>query len=228
MISRGRWQRLGKFNSISFYDSEGDVIRPNLHDDDVRCDAVYASVPYLSYGDYCVSLVEKSNIQAVEDDYDRDGLDYIDVSGGCYGHKAIALSLVGLAYATTKEVLDSLESYPIYCEDHLQQLEMHAVDDAWIDYGCKDFAQMFNLESTSWLGDELYRTWRSLVDKHNINGGSGYSNSEGDTIYFYIDDLKKTCTEDDFYTAYYGDNLGASCFIDISALPFTQLELLAA
>ena len=113
------------------------------------------------------------------------------------------------------EAIDALTDYPIADDSDHSELECERESEAWSESygGERDFRKALNAyldeiddDHEHEVSDEtikasaiphrhypgalesLWDLWREGCDAFNVNGGSGYSNEQGDSIYFHVDD----------------------------------------
>lgn len=88
-------------------------------------------LPYTTYGDYIGSTVERSNHDAILDDFAD------EVTSKYLGHGAYRLVVEadGEISAALYDSIESLRDYPLYSEDHHSYLESDIEDEDWRLYG---------------------------------------------------------------------------------------------
>ena len=110
------------FSSISYsdikLDSKGDCVL----------------IPYSSGSDYSGTTIELSNFRCIKEDFSQ----YILELYGDYGSFGLLVKLSDLeSIPELQELFDRLDSYPLYNEDDLYQLESELLGDVW-DIHMKD------------------------------------------------------------------------------------------
>jgi len=167
---------------------------------------------WLSGSDYSGTLLEHANLRAFKEAFPSgEGKWWVEIYGG---HGTFAVLVRTLAYRNCEEVrefFDSLEDYPCADDSLLSELECEAESEAWEQYGEKDFIKATKQKLREGLATDIddyddaidavcddvvtsgewWETWRELWDRFNVNGGTGYVNEQGDSIYFYIDEAVK-------------------------------------
>lgn len=156
---------------------------------------------YLSGSDYSGSLVEQSNLRVFRETFEKgEGRWWVEV---CGGHGTFGVIVRTLAYRNCTEVrefFDALEDYPLASEDDHSDLERTTMQEAWESDGREDFlrevkAYAKHVMGASYeeaidaaceaVGEEQWdATWRDICDRSNVNGGTGWMNEQGDSIYF--------------------------------------------
>ncbi len=149
------------------------------------------------WSDYSGSLVEASNARVLLADPDL--APYLVSLVGSHGSQ-------GVAYLGTDEdppdalrdVLACLADGSYLNDSDHSDLEMETESAAWDSFGARDFrsalADMFaelagaDFDLDIIDDDRIFDLWRRGCDSFNVNGGSGFENENGDSIYFYIDE----------------------------------------
>ncbi len=119
------------------------------HEDDVPL----VLSPYLTYSDYSGSMMEKSNVASVLEDYGEHD-DVHEVTGG-YGTHAIAIR-ADSEDEDLIEILESLEAYPVLDESKMSEMEMEEANEAWESWGRHDFRKALEDQwgvDVDWLSD---------------------------------------------------------------------------
>lgn len=97
---------------------------------------------FLSGSDYSGALVTRSNYEVWQTMFPEGrNVWWTTVSGG-HGTYAIVINLEGIPEEVEEEVaevLNGLQNYPLIDEDHHSNLEMESQNEAWEDWGRKDF-----------------------------------------------------------------------------------------
>jgi hypothetical protein len=223
MISKSRFNALKDINEIRFYNKDGELT-------DKRSEVVYVSCTYIQYGDYGNScLCERSNVAAIQEHIEENkesGYVY-QKKHGYYGFTQLLMGVMGTQYTDTLEILSALEGYPLYNEEHHSRLKWETMEQAWKDDAAADFIKALGLNPNAWEDIDTLKVWLELADEHNINGGYGFHNDVGDSIHFHIKEMCEHIDEDGFIEAYLADELERSCALDITKLPFVQLECIS-
>lgn len=159
--------------------------------------------------DYSGTLVEKSNMRSLQREFPW----LVEIHGG---HGTFGLAYLGKRENQNPKLIEAigaLTDYPLYDDSDHSELECERESESWRDYGELDFTKALNAhfdeidpdhehevtdESIKacalprrWYADTLASVrdlWREGVEAFNVNGGSGYTNEQGDSIYFYIDE----------------------------------------
>ena len=95
----------------------------------------------LSYGDYSnACMVERSNVESFLDDYPSDDNPHMWEIFGSYGSHAILFKREWVeSNDEIQEIFDFLNDYPLYNEDHYNNLTWESYLEMWDDYGYDDF-----------------------------------------------------------------------------------------
>jgi len=124
----------------------------------------YVVPELLSYGDYDNScLVQRSNYRVFLERFGKvDGV--VELSGG-YGTAAIAIRVDLLtSHEELKDVIEGLDNYSLIDEEDHSELEQKAINEAWKDWGQKDFVSGLLDE----LGDKFNERSLKKVIRHKI------------------------------------------------------------
>jgi hypothetical protein len=99
---------------------------------DVTDSGTWAVIDLATYSDYSGSTCERSNCEALQEDYPDT---FCEVWGG-YGTTGLIVPLATIDDESTGigDILRALDDYPIYDEDHLTWLEMRLADESWSHY----------------------------------------------------------------------------------------------
>lgn len=155
----------------------------------VRCTVITAA----ECGDYSGNgLVGESNYRTLKKEFP-----WLVEIYGSHGYKSLAyLGKRENQSDALIEAIDSLCDYPIYSDDDHSDLEHERMFETWDADGAKDFADELSdildeldpgheHEPRDCDRDLLSSIWHDGCDAYGVNGGSGYANEQGDSIYFY-------------------------------------------
>ena len=169
----------------------------------------YLVPQYLSGSDYSGTLVERSNAQKWGEEF-SDGEDewWARLIGG-HGTFAIIIDMKGVPEDKEEEVaefLNALSNYPLADEDLHSHMEMEAQDEAWKDWGRKDFRKEIEKvysvdldEAEAELGEEVVnRKLDELFYKASDKANEYWVNEQGDSMYIDLERVvaKGTVQED--------------------------------
>ncbi len=125
---------------------------------------MYVEPPYMAYGDYGGSLVERSNLEEFGETFEEyAGTEWWGWSGD-YGSQGIIVR----ADADTRvpeigEFFEGLQKYPLANEERHSELEQDAIEVAWVEYGRREFADEF-IEMDPELGEAFEELDPVVID----------------------------------------------------------------
>lgn len=158
--------------------SLGDLSDKQRSPDDVQVVMVRHTVG----GDYSGSLVERSNYEGILEDHE-DHDDVFSAYGG-YG----SYGVVFRASSTDPELIEimqRLENYPLYDEEHLSALEMTKSDEEWENWGRDDYVRALEKEHENVDGwDDVIE---ALADDPVALDALFYEVSNAESIYWEMD-----------------------------------------
>lgn len=190
------------------YDQFGPVFDSGHYVHGIPCTIIEAT----ECGDYSGNaLVGESNYRTMKAEFP-----WLVEIYGSHGYKALAyLGKRENQSDALIEAIDSLADYPLYDESDHSELECERESEAWSEDGEHDFkralAKYFDEVDEDHEHDEdkitdeliaaaalprrwyaepmssVWDLWREGCEGFNVNGGSGYTNEQGDAIHFYID-----------------------------------------
>lgn len=118
-------------------------------------------IPYSSGSDYSGTTVELSNFNCIKEDFNQ----YILELYGGFGSFGLLIKLSDLeTVPELQELFDQLESYPLYSDDDLSQLESELLNQVWEVYMEYDFPRTLkenNIDPDS-IDDLELLFWDSL------------------------------------------------------------------
>ena len=109
---------------------------------------IWQEIPYTFYSDYSGCQVERSNYITIKQDFNN----YLDDDvirsvWGYYGTTGLLVRSESIdKHDDIRELIDELESYPCYDENHLWILESEALNEALYDYGYQDIADALEID----------------------------------------------------------------------------------
>lgn len=159
--------------------------------------------------DYSGTLVEISNARVLKERFP-----WLVTMRGGHGTRGVAyLGKREHQNDELIEAIDALSDYPLVDEDDHSTLECERESEAWSEDGEQDFckalaeyldeidedheheitdasvsAACLPMRYSGETMTTVWALWREGCEAFNVNGGSGYANEQGDSIYFYIDD----------------------------------------
>ena len=152
----------------------------DLSNDD---DGDLIELQYTMYSDYSGCVVERSNCDVILESFE----DYIsngiwEVYGG-YGSRGIVYQPSMLENEEFKDMLESLDNYPLVDEDHFSNLEFEIESESWEDWIKFDLSRLLDQSDLSYPDDDdkFRDKFYQIIMDHDI-----YFTHE-DAISAYID-----------------------------------------
>lgn len=144
--------------------------------------AVY-SIDLASGGDYAGDTVTRSNFEALQER----GMGWRALSGG-YG----SYGIIYRSKRVADKIASELDDYPLLDEDHLIHLEMQLHNDAWRDYGERDYYHALAKADLlpddldiDVIGPALHTMWFDATEQYC--GGEAYKIETGCTVHYDVD-----------------------------------------
>lgn len=152
----------------------------------------FVQVPYTGCGDYCGSLVERSNLQACQEAWA--GIPGVIEAWGDYSHTCLYVRAGLLLKPTVWEIIASLFDYPCVDEELHSSLEWEATQEAWDSWGFSDWKKAlqvhFDSQFRDHFGEDSWEDdWTDKLDslaclKLTFSDGSGdWINEQGTDMY---------------------------------------------
>lgn len=182
-----------------------------------------------SYGDYNnTCMVHESNYETVKEYLKENHVRFFDVYGG-YGYTGIYVNLSDYeSDETINEILDALDSYPLFDENHYSELTFNSYLDQWESDAPRDFiyelGREFNLSETIKdqleSRDDLMEFFESLLPS-----GEWYYDESTGGVYILLSDAAKNCTRSELAKYLYNKEHRASLPVKLAETRARRLQL---
>lgn len=165
--------------------------RYNSFDWKVSPSGRYLIDDFLSGSDYSnSSLIQVSNVQVWEETFkDSEGKKWCKIHGG-YGTFAIVIDTEQSA-PEMNEFLDALACYPSIDDDRLSELEMEAQNEAWDNWGYKEFVKALEKRFEHDLDFPNEKRIFTVFNETADHIGEYWINENADSMYINIDRIVK-------------------------------------
>jgi hypothetical protein len=173
-----------------------------------RKDGRYLVPALLSGSDYSGSLVQKSNHKSFSETFaDGENKWWADAPGG-HSTYAVVIDMQAVPEDKEEEVaefLNALSDYPLADESLHSEMEMEAQNEAWEDWGRKDFRKAIEAtyevdldKAEEELGEEvLNRKLSDLFYKASDKANEYWANEQGDSMWIDMERVVTKGTTDD-------------------------------
>lgn len=126
-----------------------------------------------SFGDYCGSLVEKTNIKAMQEILDgieeEKGIEVYSILHEAYSTQSLCLLPRAFAFPEVVEALNSLTDYPLLDESLHSALELEAQAESWSSWAREDFKRELRKLVPDGFGGTPQNEDQTLADLPSLN-----------------------------------------------------------